>query len=447
MTFLDALGVKYIVAICTLLLLTACGGGGGGGSGGGTGTTAPTVPAMPITLSNFTTLTVDDGPAALGTGNDASRAVDEAFVSVTICAPGTATCQTIDHVLVDTGSVGLRIPGSVIGSALLAALPEQTDAQSNPVGECYGYVDGYVFGSVRQTDFKIGGEAVANMPIQVIGDSGAFAIVPPECSSGGGDNISTVKGLAANGIIGIGVTGTDCGQYCTVSGGHAAAIYYDCPAKGCGAIIARAASMSAPFQQLPNPVAAMAVDNNGSILDLPSLPSNGSRTAAGMLYFGIGTQTNNTLGTATTLTTTSSADRNGVGLVSVAYQGRTLPDSFLDSGSNAYYFSDSTIPKCTAASETGYYCPKPSAMPAPVITGANGTRYSAGFSLFNADTLFSSGNAALPGLGADPADVANFQDISNSFDFGLPLFFGHRVYTAIEGRPAGTGITPFFAIL
>src|ERR1700693_3503730 len=44
-----------------------------------------------------------------------------AFASVTVCVPGTSTCQTIDGVLVDTGSSGLR----VLSSALTVALPQQ----------------------------------------------------------------------------------------------------------------------------------------------------------------------------------------------------------------------------------------------------------------------------------------------------------------------------------
>jgi hypothetical protein len=52
---------------------------------------------------------------------------DLVFTTVTICAPGSTTnCQTIDHVQVDTGSVGLRIISSVLASGL--ALPQQQDA-------------------------------------------------------------------------------------------------------------------------------------------------------------------------------------------------------------------------------------------------------------------------------------------------------------------------------
>ena len=44
---------------------------------------------------------------------------NEPCVSVTVCVPGTSTCQTIDHLLLDTGSTGLRI----FSQALTIPLP------------------------------------------------------------------------------------------------------------------------------------------------------------------------------------------------------------------------------------------------------------------------------------------------------------------------------------
>jgi len=264
--------IRALVALTTLLLLSACGGGGSGSS-----TPASTSVTPPTTLSNFATVTVDAGPPALDVGPNAYIQANVAYVSVTLCAPGTPNCQTIDHVQVDTGSVGLRIAEGVLSPTLLAALPQQEDSAGNPVGECYSFVDGYVFGSVRQADFQIGGETVSNMPLTVLGDAGAFSTPPRSCSAGGGANLDTVQNFGANGIIGIGVTTTDCGIACTTAGGYSSAIYYDCPSLGCGSIIARASSAAAPFQQLPNPVAAMATDNNGSILSLPAPPPPGRR--------------------------------------------------------------------------------------------------------------------------------------------------------------------------
>ena len=424
-----------------LVTLAACGGHGGGGSSA-TSTATPAPPA----LTNLATLVVDGGPSVLATGANPFIADNIAYVSVTLCAPGTTTCQTIDHVQVDTGSVGLRIVQSVLDPALLAAMPNQVNtATSNPVGECYQYVGGYAFGSVRDADFQIGGEKVAGMPLQVIGDTGLFADVPGSCSSGGGGNLNTVQSFAANGIIGLGVTTTDCGAVCS-SGGEGAAIYYDCQPTGCGQVIAQAANASAPFQQLPNPVAALPVDNNGIIISLPSAPNSGEASLTGTIYFGIGTQANNALGSASVLQTTPSTSDSGAGLVTATYNGQGLPDSFIDSGSNLYLFVDDNLPLCTGADFTGYYCPASSQQINPTIYGMNGGNISASFTLNNAQTLLSTmGVSVLPGVGANPTAEGLLNAYPSSFDFGLPFFYGRKIYTAIEGRTAGGVVGPYFA--
>ncbi len=431
--------IRRLCAFAALLLLTACGGGGGGGGGGGS--TTP-----PVTLTNFTTLTVDAGPPALNTGPNAYIDDNSAFVSVTICAPGSTTnCQTIDHVLVDTGSVGLRIFSSVLNSSLANALTSEADSSANPVGECYAFVDGYIFGSVKQADFTIGGESVSDMPLQVIADNGVFSNPPSSCSSGGGTNLNTVQTFGANGVIGIGVTQTDCGTACTSAGSNGAATYYDCPSSGCSSIIGRTSTTTAPFQQLPNPVAAMSVDNNGTIMSLAAAPSSGAVSGTGTLYFGIGTQTNNGLNGATVYTTTTSTAPDGPGLVTITYKGQSLPDSFLDSGSNAYYFVDSSITTCTATGFTGFYCPASPLSLTPTIQGQNGANGSVAFTLYNAVTVLGTANTVAPGLGANPNAISSFNPYPSSFDVGLPFFYGRPVYTAIEGRSAAGTTGPYFA--
>ena len=436
--------LRRLLALATLLAVAAC-----GGSDGGSGTTAVVTPPTPVVtapaLTNFTSLVVDNGPAALAVGPQGYTSDNVAFVTITLCVPGTTTCQTIDHVEVDTGSVGLRIPLTVLNASLQSALPPELDASSNPVGECFGYVDGYTFGSVRQADFQVGGEKVANLPLEVIGDTGQFAAVPAKCSAGGGSNLATVQALGSNGVLGIGLTTTDCGTICTTAGGYSAAIYYDCPASGCSAIIARAASAAAPFQQLPNPVAAMSVDNNGSVISLPAVGSSGAPTLTGTLYFGIGTQTNNALGSATVLTTSDSSSAGGPGILTVVYRTQSLAESFIDSGSNAYYFTDSSIAQCTGTGFTGYYCPATPQQLSPVVQGRNGLSATVTFTLYNAKSQFATNNSALPGVGGDPGAISAFNAVPHSFDIGLPFFYGRTVYTAIEGRNAGGTVGPYIA--
>src|SRR5580765_435250 len=61
-----------------------------------------------------------------------NSALNQLFATVTICVPGTSNCQTISGILVDTGSVGLR----VLSSVLTQSLPQQTGAGGAPVVEC-----------------------------------------------------------------------------------------------------------------------------------------------------------------------------------------------------------------------------------------------------------------------------------------------------------------------
>ena len=62
------------------------------------------------------------------------------------------------------------------------------------------------------------------------------------------------------------------------------------------------------------------------------------------------------------------------------------------------------------------------------------------FSVANAVTLMASnpGFAAFGNLGAP-------QFIANSFDWGLPFFYGRKVYTAIDGASTPAGPGPYVA--
>ena len=409
-----------------LLVLAACGGGGGGGysggsSGGTVSSSSSSSSSSVAALTNFTPITVEAGP-----GNN----VNIPFVTVTICLPGTLTCQTIDHIIMDTGSEGLRIEREALNASMLAGLPKTLKPDSTEVGECYQYVDGYVFGSVRTADFTIGGEKVSNLSMMVIGDSGNFASVPSDCSSTGGTSHDTIADFGANGIIGIGLGSIDCGSTCTTTTNNG--FYYSCVSTGCTAVTLPTS------QQVPNPVAKMAVNNNGTVVDLPVVTGTGVASLSGTLYFGISTQTNNDLGSHTVLTT------DNYGNITATYKSNSLSQSFIDSGTNFYGFSDSSITQCTG-NLAGFYCPATSLALSANLTGANSVAKLVNFTVDNTQTLVQSPNFVLPGIAGDPAGFSKLAPFSNSFDFGLPFFYGKKVYTAIAGRNAGGTSGPYFA--
>ena len=281
-------------------------------------------------VTNVQSITVNEGPA--------SNYVDGAFTSVTVCAPGSTTnCQTIGGILVDTGSSGLRI----LSSALTVSLPQQTDSSGNPIVECAAFADGVTWGPVQKADVKMAGELASSLPIQVIGASN-FSTIPSACTGQGvpEDNLAN---LGANGLLGIGQAIQDCGLVCA-GAGFVQDTYFSCPSSGCAAITQSLA------QQVQNPVASFATDNNGVIVELPAV-SGSEATVTGSLIFGIGTQSNNGLGGATVFGTDPFGD------FTTTYKS-TLYQSFLDSGSNGIYFLNTSVtglPVCTDL--TFLYCP------------------------------------------------------------------------------------------
>ena len=394
------------------VLAASCGGGNssggpfnfapgiGSGNNGGTGIGANTV-----------ALVVDGGPAASG------GTVNSLFTTVRICAPGsTSECQTIDHVQVDTASTGFRVIASTLGYGVTTAqLPRANDGNGDPVDECVQYADGYSWGSVRTADLIIGSKTAAAIPIQVIGDVQASP-VPASCITGPPQN--TVQALGANAILGIGNFLTDCGIACETSA--IPGTYYGCPASAiCQAI-------AVPLtQQLQNPVSLFATDNNGVIVSLPSVASP-SKTVSGTLIFGIGTQADNAAGNKQIYT----LDPNHATL-STLYKGTRFGSSFLDAGSSGYFFTDPTIPIC--ADQAAFYCPASPLMQIATLQGTNGVMADIPFTVDNADADFATNAAALPNLAGPTSSTA-----TDSFDWGLPFFYGRSVYIAFEaGSPAG----------
>ena len=149
-----------------------------------------------------------------------NQSVNTMFTSVTVCVPGSTTsCQTIDHIQVDTGSYGLRI----LASVLTLTLPVETLANGNSLAECTQFVDGFSWGPVVTADIQIAGETAHSVPVQAIGDS-RFTNIPAECSSSGGTEEDTVSTFGANGILGVGPFELDCGDCDTVTQG----LYFAC---------------------------------------------------------------------------------------------------------------------------------------------------------------------------------------------------------------------------
>jgi hypothetical protein len=425
------------VAIVLALLLAGCGGSSsvttitGGGLAGGSGGTTVTldVPTGPNTIE----VVVDSGPASgfsLGAANIP-------YVTVTVCEPGSTTrCLTIDHVFLDTGSVGLRLLKSKVAALALPGLAVPADpASATPAGralECYPFVLGAVWGPLASADLKIAGEAASSLPIQLVDDGTPMADAAPanciKAANGGLQN--SVTSLQANGILGIGMIAYDCGLACSrgdYSSGYT--LYWSCPGPP-GSTCTPAALPSA--LQVQNPVAHFAVDNNGTILMLPALSDLGAAVAKGRLVFGIGTQTNNQIAPTARMIFVDPNPASPSYLYFTTRSGASsFVDSYVDSGSNALFFDDAALPRgcqSSTASAAGWYCPSAVVRRTASVVDAFGATASVDYAVANADVLFSSQSVAFAGLAGSAGQGAQ------SFVCGLPFFYGRSVYTSIWGQ-------------
>ena len=432
-----------------LFLLAGCGGGSSGlvsapsnnGSGsGGQG-------------ANAVTMKVDSGPDPT-MGYD----VDTPFITVTVCAPGSTTnCQQIDHVEVDTGSYGFRIISSVLNTSVASALQQEVGTGGNPIVECTGFADGFSWGPIKVADVEIAGESASNVPIQVIGDPSFENEIPANCS-GEGNKEDTVALFGANAILGVGPFADDCGNGCATT--PANGWYYTCPANGMSTTSCAGVAQS-EIDQVTDPVTDFQTDNNGVIVQLPST-SEGAASATGTLIFGIGTASNNMKGSETVYTASQSYGDVSATYTTQGGQQLVLPYSYFDTGSNAYYFADGSIPSFTGCSSyPGYdtkkpqswFCPGSELKLSAMVTGQNAAQTTVDFSVGNAYTLFNSSatGTVFNDLGASsgppPTDCVaqTTTDTACAFDFGFPFFLGRNVFIAFAGANTAWGPGPYFA--
>jgi hypothetical protein len=397
---------RALLAACTCVGLFGCGGGGNHSQ----------LSSLP-SGANVADVTVDGSLGFINTP----------FITLKLCTPGTSQCVTVDHILVDTGSTGLRVMGSLLSGI---TLPAATDSNNHALYNCVQFVDGYSYGPVKRADLYIAGEGASSLAIHVIDDSqqpNPPNDVPTDCSNGT-PSINSVDSFGANGVLGIGSFREDCGTACTNANNPLPGWYYTCTSLPCSA------AAVTPDEQLHNPVVDLSLDNNGAILQFPPISSAGASGGRGVLIFGIGTQTNNQLGNIPVIGLDTSTGR-----FSTTYKGATYAQSLFDSGSNAYFFNDASLTECTSSAAAGFYCPATvQALTATAVSATNSSSTDTiNFNIANAEALTNNQPTfvAFNNLGGTLSSLAN------TFDWGMPFFYGRSVYIAIEGQstPAGTG--------
>ncbi len=373
-------------------------------SGKGNVGNTPHIPS--VTDSNVMLITVN------GSLCSSNSYVNKPCVSVTVCTPGTSTCQTIDDILLDTGSSGLRIFKQVLN----VPLTQENPSINGSFAECIQYADGSSdWGPIQIASVTLGNEPAVQVPIQVIDST--FGTWPAAC----GDPDETDQSPAEagfNGILGVGLFAQDCGRDCSNITDNG--MYYICDGSGCQGTAVTLTS------QVQNPMALLPKDNNGVIVELPAVPLGGVPSVDGYLVLGIGTQANNMPSSVKTYTT------DQYGEFTTKFNGISY-SSFIDTGSEGLFFpspSSNVLPDC-AYLDSDWFCPSSTKSFSATNASSSGSPSGAvSFHIGNFDGLVNSSNNVFAEIGGSGV---------GDFDWGLPFHFGRNVYIGLEGMKSSLG--------
>jgi hypothetical protein len=356
---------------------------------------------------------------------------NEPTVSVTVCASaGSTSCVTFDNILLDTGDYGLRIFSQAFadtagGPAVLGSLTPVTVGPA-PLYECVEYGDGSkVWGPVVTAYVTLGSEQTTQaIPIQVIG-SGTSDSTTGRSGHACSEATPSPSSVTApfNGSLGLGLFVQDCGTACETNNRNR--VYWTCTGSTC------TGTTAGSTQQVQNPVASLPAGyNNGVVLQFPSVSYEGASSVSGYLILGIGPQSNSSPATGVVAYGANSAAE-----FTTVFNGTSLA-AFLDTGSNGFFFPDTSITQCE-----GWYCPSSVLTLSATNTGASllSASGAVSFQIGNYTSLSASSNNVFPDIGA------YLSGQSDEFDWGLPFFFGRNVYIGIEGTSSVLGTGPYWA--
>jgi hypothetical protein len=454
--------LRYFFSFCLVVSLLACGGGGDSstttvtGSGINSLGQSPAVSTNAVQTDNNMLVSVSDGPRGFQLAPNANIL----YATVKVCHPTSGQCVDIDHVQVDTGSVGLRVLASKVQSLGLSPVEVDSGPPALNAWECFPFVIGGLWGANATATVGLGRQMTAPLAIQLIEDNPSAALqAPADCQAAADNMILTSAGaLGSNGILGIGSTNVDCGYTCRSGNygtGHIQ--YYGCPAGAPSITACSTNTQVADVFQVSNPIFKLVNSNynTGMVLAMPAVTNPGAATASGELIFGVDTVTggaglsNNTVPTGVTkvMLGMDSSPANLPSYLNITTQllrganVQTFISSYLDTGTNGLFFQDgspSPIPRCVGST---WYCPT-SNLTLDAILSDGGSATNAvplRFQVGNAEALFSTSNSAFgDAAGAPPANS------TDAFSWGMPFFYGRRVYMSIWDITNDIG-TPWYA--
>lgn len=376
-------------------------------------------------IGNVSPMVVDGFPCKSGGKAGEINWPQVPYVSVKICSPGSlANCQVIDHVIVDSGSTGLRVAYSALSPKLRSGFKKLPLKSSfgKTLTECEAYISSYVYGPIAQADVHIAGESARNTQLQIFGHPRYR--VTRDCKRQGGDEMDSTQSFGGNGLIGVSFYLRD---------DHA--LYYNCQPN------TSFCKANTTFPGIPNTVSQFATNNNGAVLSFPPLSTPDSSTPIeGTLAFGISTQSNNTPGVNTLALLNDGGTTSDSGTFE-AKIGSNWSNAYIDSGTDTVYFYDdqnSALKACPSTSYyAGWYCPLATQHLTFNLADA-GTTKTQGylhFTVANPRNTFTSSTIAYDNIGGVSSPSSN---LDNSMAFGLSVFFGNKMYFLFNDQKAST---------
>jgi hypothetical protein len=395
-----------LLLTCCAFILAACGGGGGSND-------SPSPPSQDdfsqgltqvASVPRFQTIA---GSAAnvMPISVDANNRM---LVSVKVCQEGSSVCQTVNRIMLDTGSVGLRIHASALVS-ILGGLTVYTSGGGGTTADCALFGNFYAWGPLRGADVYFAGEAAPGLALQVYDDDAVPMASAAGCGGALADAVPAQVGF--NGVLGVKPTLSDRQSY------------FQCSATAC-------LPFAAPIaQQLQNPIVHLGKDNNGYVVELPAIANVGATNSQGALVFGIDTALNNAL-PASSATIKLDTDNLGLKL----WLDGQIYEAIIDSGTGTYALPNpEAMPACSGSSAE-LYCPdgfvnlavmmKASSAPDTVITAT--------LTVGNGSSVSASGDGAFNDVASRlPSAVSGY---GLGALIGAPFFYGRNIYFAIGGQ-------------
>jgi hypothetical protein len=345
------------------------------------------------------------------------------LASLEVCEPGPGgNCQTIDSILIDTSSAGLRIRAQAL--SVLQLQPEQLGG--TPIAECVGFEFGFMWGPVVSALIQFPpadqNPTTAAGPIQVIDQSFGTANPPTGCDSNSG--VELLGSSNINGVLGIGPF-ADTSQLF-------GATYFTCENGSC-----QTASIPAS-QAVANPVGYIVgpgcCDNsNGIFIVMGPVPPGGVSNASGKVIFGVGTLPGNDPGSIAPGHPFVTINSDSCHFFA-NYKDQSGLRSCLDSATGMLHFDDQSLTRCSlpgqGVSVPQAYCPpSPSMLSATIFAGASSQPIA--FEVADDTSSFSAGNIAFPDL------AMSFRLSDADFVWGLPFFYNRAIFIAYQQTPLG----------